>query len=91
MTVINAQYFRNEDHFIVHFTSSNEIRLTWEDMAILGKETIQNDYPFNQILWYPNITMTQYRWLHSIRAFIFHWIPAYVVDFLLQILGYQPL
>jgi fatty acyl-CoA reductase len=60
-------------------------------MAILGKETIQNDYPFNQILWYPNITMTQYRWLHNIRAFLFHWIPAYVVDFLLQILGYQPL
>ncbi|KAL7034835.1 hypothetical protein ACKWTF_008124 [Chironomus riparius] len=89
ISVWNFYTYKNEDHFIIHFTSSNEIRLTWEDMAILGKETIQNDYPFNQILWYPNITMTQYRWLHSIRAFLFHWIPAYVVDFLLQMLGYQ--
>jgi hypothetical protein len=43
--------FRNPEHFIIHFTSSQEIRLTWEEIMDVGFGLVRNELPLNQILW----------------------------------------
>ncbi|KAG5680579.1 hypothetical protein PVAND_010076 [Polypedilum vanderplanki] len=87
----NYIQFNDKEHYIVNFTSSQDIQVTWEAILEMGQEIINEKYPLNQILWYPGGGMSKYRWVHKIKAFLFHWIPALLIDTLLFCLGFKPI
>ncbi|XP_059061569.1 fatty acyl-CoA reductase 1 [Achroia grisella] len=75
---------------IVNFTSSAEVKVTWNEMIEAGREIITNRVPLNGVAWYPGGSMKHSRLQHNICAFFFHWVPAVIVDTLLFCLGYKP-
>ncbi|KAI8127244.1 putative fatty acyl-CoA reductase [Lucilia cuprina] len=48
---------------------------------------INKEYPFNAGLWYPNPTVTTNKLYHQFNVLMFHWLPAYFLDFLMLIFG----
>ncbi|XP_041971165.1 putative fatty acyl-CoA reductase CG5065 [Aricia agestis] len=75
---------------VVNFTSSAEIKITWQEMIEAGREIIMERMPLNGVVWYPGGSMKHSRLQHNICALFFHWIPAVLVDILLYCLGYDP-
>ncbi|CAH0602077.1 unnamed protein product [Chrysodeixis includens] len=76
--------------YIINFTSSAEIKVTWSEMIDAGREIIMNRVPLNGVVWYPGGSMKHSRLYHNICVFFFHWIPAFIIDTLLFCLGYKP-
>ncbi|XP_060532694.1 putative fatty acyl-CoA reductase CG5065 isoform X1 [Cylas formicarius] len=68
-----------------------DIKVNWEEIIELGKEVINTQVPFNNIMWYPGGTMTKNRPWHLINVFLFQLMPAVFIDALLLVLGYKPL
>jgi len=83
--------FNDKEHYIVNFTSSQEIRVRWDEIFEMGHKVLNEKYPINDIAWYPGGGMTKHRWLHMIRSALFHWLPAAFVDCLLFCLGFKPI
>ncbi|KAG8232899.1 hypothetical protein J437_LFUL012813 [Ladona fulva] len=79
----------NPEDRIYNLTSSNEHIVSWEKIIKIGK-AVSKRVPFNGILWYPGGSMKKSKLLHEICVFFFHTIPAYVLDALLVMLGYEP-
>ncbi|CAH1394511.1 unnamed protein product [Nezara viridula] len=77
---------RPKDIPVVNLTQSDTYVVTWGDMLEKGKE-IAFQYPFETMLWYPNGRPYKVKLFHDISIVLFHWIPAYVIDFLLLIFG----
>lgn len=48
---------------------------------------INFEIPFQIGLWYPNGEITTSKTKHQINVALFHWLPAYVIDFLMLCLG----
>jgi hypothetical protein len=48
-------------------------------------EYLRDEAPFSQLLWCPNLTMTQSKIYYAINVFLFQWIPAYFIDFWLWV------
>ncbi|CAG9802078.1 unnamed protein product [Chironomus riparius] len=44
-------------------------------------------YPFSVGLWYPNVSITTNEFYYYFNIFLFQWIPALFVDFLLMLFG----
>lgn len=63
---------------------------TWQQVVDLGKKIIA-ECPFETMLWYPGGGVYRNEYVHNFRALIFHWIPAYLIDFLLLLLGRKQL
>lgn len=45
-----------------------------------------NDYPFNKVLWAPNLTYCKYEIVYLIRFLFFQMFPAMMVDQVLRII-----
>uniref|UniRef100_A0A336LR38 Fatty acyl-CoA reductase n=1 Tax=Culicoides sonorensis TaxID=179676 RepID=A0A336LR38_CULSO len=85
-------FIANKDHSkrIWHMVSSAEIKLSWQEIVDLGRWIVKNKLPLNGVLWYPGGSMKSSRLQHNIACFLYHWVPAYVLDVLLICLGYDP-
>ncbi|KAL0280988.1 UNVERIFIED_CONTAM: hypothetical protein PYX00_002124 [Menopon gallinae] len=86
----NTVYNKDRDRKYYHFTSSEEIRVSWEELIALGRK-ITERIPLNGVVWYPGGSMKKSRLLHNICVFFFHTIPAYVIDTLIFLAGYKPI
>ncbi|XP_063392482.1 fatty acyl-CoA reductase 1-like isoform X2 [Cydia fagiglandana] len=75
---------------VINFTSSAEVKITWEEMIEAGREIILNRVPLNGVAWYPGGSMKHSRLYHNICVLLFHWLPAILVDCLLWCLRYEP-
>jgi fatty acyl-CoA reductase len=85
-------FFRSDkEHYIVNFTSSQDIALPWESILDMGQDIISKKYPLNQIMWYPGGGMSKYRTVHRVKSLLFHWLPALFIDTLLFCLGFKPI
>lgn len=49
------------------------------------------DVPAQIGLWFPNGTITSNKFMHKINVALFHWLPAYFIDFLLLCFGQKRL
>ncbi|CAB3257576.1 unnamed protein product [Arctia plantaginis] len=90
--MVTWNYLANGDTSsnIINFTSSAEIKVTWAEMIEAGRQIIMHKVPLNGVAWYPGGSMKHSRLQHNICMFLFHWIPAFIVDTLLFCLGYKP-
>ncbi|KAG5683183.1 hypothetical protein PVAND_012479 [Polypedilum vanderplanki] len=85
-------YLSLNDHknFIFNFTTSNQIALNWKEIIDKGLKVCREKYPMRQMLWYPNITLTDKLWLHKTRTIFYHWIPAIIIDSFLFCIRIKP-
>lgn len=49
------------------------------------------EYPAEIGLWYPNGVITTSKLHHQINVALFHWLPAYFIDFLMFCIGQKRL
>lgn len=49
----NTLDYSNKELNIVNFTSSQDIRVRWEEIIEMGKKILNEKYPINEIVWYP--------------------------------------
>lgn len=64
--------------------------MQWGEAIEMGKK-IGYEYPMELCLWYPDGCITTNRLHHQINVILFHWLPAYFIDFILFILGQKRL
>ncbi|XP_060808982.1 putative fatty acyl-CoA reductase CG5065 [Amyelois transitella] len=67
-------------------TLSEVIKITWGEIIELGRKWLAI-YPHTLALWHPGGTIKSYYFQHRVCVFLYHLIPAYVVDGLLFLLG----
>lgn len=48
-------------------------------------------YPFDYVLWHPNVSFIKSEILYKFLAVLFHWIPALLIDCILPIFGQKPM
>ncbi|GBP48670.1 Fatty acyl-CoA reductase wat [Eumeta japonica] len=85
-------YLENGDRRrYINLTSSSELVVPWSSILDIGKKITSTTVPFNNSLWVPGGSMTRFKWLHNIRAFFYHWLPAVLIDILLTCFGYKPI
>lgn len=81
---------KNFDIRVRHLTSSNEIKVSWQEVIELGRWVIENRLPLNGVVWYPGGSMKSNRFVHYVCTILYHWIPAMLIDTLLWCLRYPP-
>lgn len=69
-------------------TCDEESTITYGTMMEEGKRFVY-ETPFEAGVWYPNGTLTTSKIVHKIQLALFHWLPAYFIDFICLCLG-QP-
>lgn len=65
-------------------------RTTWKEVLEMGKATAY-EYPFEAGVWYPDGDITTSKIYHTICVVLFHWLPAYLIDFLMFCFGQKRL
>lgn len=65
-------------------TQHESRRITYGEFFKVAND-LKPEVPFSLALWYPNTAITQNRLWFLINVFLFQWIPAYFIDFLLLI------
>ncbi|KAH8368975.1 hypothetical protein KR200_001177 [Drosophila serrata] len=50
----------------------------------------RQDFPINNMIWYPFIHTVPKPWLYPIAAFFYHTIPGYIFDLILRLAGKKP-
>lgn len=79
---------RPKDIPVYNMTCAEEKRITWGTVLNDGKK-IAKEFPFEAGVWYPDGDITTSRIVYTLNAIFFHWLPAYLIDFIMLCIG-QP-
>lgn len=71
---------------VVHLTAGRDNPISWGEALEMGKKHFY-DNPFSICLWYPGGSIKSNYFYHMICVFLFHYIPAYFVDFIMMLIG----
>ncbi|XP_015039178.1 putative fatty acyl-CoA reductase CG5065 isoform X4 [Drosophila pseudoobscura] len=71
---------------VYNITCADHRKMQWGDVIEMSKD-IGYRYPFEAGLWYPDGCITTNKLHHNINVLLFHWLPAYFIDFVLLLLG----
>ncbi|XP_065216399.1 putative fatty acyl-CoA reductase CG5065 [Planococcus citri] len=64
--------------------------MTWRDILRLFDKSLKS-YPPNTMLWYPTLNgFTNNVLEYTIKSIFMHYIPAYIIDFILMLIGQKP-
>ncbi|KAG7214156.1 hypothetical protein KM043_001507 [Ampulex compressa] len=85
----NFMYFKDRDKRVYNITSSSEYKVSWGEIIERGRK-IMVRVPLNGIVWYPGGSMKKSRLVHNICVLLFHTVPAYLIDALIFLAGYEP-
>ncbi|XP_075229450.1 putative fatty acyl-CoA reductase CG5065 isoform X2 [Lycorma delicatula] len=75
---------------VFNLTQSGTQPITWGEVLEIGKKATYEN-PFQVMLWYPNGSIRSNRMIHNLCVIFYHWLPAYIIDFLFVIFGKKPL
>lgn len=75
---------------VYNITCADHRKMQWGEVIEMSKE-IGYRYPMEAGLWYPDGCITTNKLHHNINVVLFHWLPAYFIDFILLILGQKRL
>ncbi|CAG9814945.1 unnamed protein product, partial [Phaedon cochleariae] len=90
MIVSTFDYLNHKQRRVYNLTSSSEYKISWSEIIEIGRTVIEQRMPLNNVAWYPGGSMKTSRLVHNICFYLFHMLPAIIVDALLVILGYKP-
>ncbi|XP_070134941.1 putative fatty acyl-CoA reductase CG5065 isoform X2 [Drosophila bipectinata] len=82
----NKQAKRPAQVPVYNITNADHRKMTMGTVVEMSKR-INKQIPFNAGLWYPDPCVTTNTLYHSFNVAMFHWLPAYFLDFLMLILG----
>ncbi|XP_055382887.1 putative fatty acyl-CoA reductase CG5065 [Condylostylus longicornis] len=68
---------------------SNKYCITWGESIECGRR-ILNEFPLSFAIWYPAGNITQNRFIHNLKVMLFHYLPAFFIDFILRCLFLKP-
>ncbi|PBC25492.1 Putative fatty acyl-CoA reductase [Apis cerana cerana] len=75
----------------VYNATSNQIhRISNKEMIKLGLK-LNEEIPFEGIIWYPQTFITSNRFLYFILTLLIHVLPALIIDKVLKMTGRQPI
>ncbi|KAK4877502.1 hypothetical protein RN001_010008 [Aquatica leii] len=69
---------------VYNMTNDGVVQMTWGQVLNIGRD-IGYKYPFEGQIWYPDGDMRSSKIIHQMYCIFFHWIPAYLIDFLMLI------
>ena len=75
---------------VYNISCAERRKVPWGEVIELSKK-IGYQYPMETGLWYPDGCITTNRLHHQINVILFHWLPAYFIDFILFLLGQKRL
>jgi fatty acyl-CoA reductase len=75
---------------VFNVTCHPESKQPWGFILEVGRLMVR-DYPFEFGLWIPGGGITTNKRFHQLNVALFHWLPAYVIDFLLFCFGQKRL
>lgn len=75
---------------VYNLTVPESKRTSWGEVLELGK-SIAYEYPFEAGVWFPDGEITTSKIKHTINVLLFHWLPAYLIDFLMFCFGQKRL
>lgn len=81
---------RPSDIPVYNITNSESRKQTLGKVVEISK-SLSKEYPLNAGLWYPDPCVTTSKLYHKFNVIMFHWLPAYFIDFLLLIFGQKRL
>ncbi|XP_050438445.1 fatty acyl-CoA reductase 1 [Adelges cooleyi] len=92
LLLLTWNYVENNDtdRSICHLTSSQEWRVTWQEIIDIGKDIVTNEVPLNGAVWYPGGSMKSNKIHHYLCVFFLHTIPAYFLDAIIYLSGNKP-
>lgn len=82
--------YRQSEIPVYNLTQSDMNPMTWGEVVERGKQ-LAHQYPFEMTLWYPGGNIRSSILMHNIIVILFHWIPAYFIDFIMLIIGQKRL
>ncbi|XP_039955032.1 putative fatty acyl-CoA reductase CG5065 isoform X2 [Bactrocera tryoni] len=90
LIVIPYQFYKSQkrpaDVPVYNITNADHRKTKMGDVITMCKR-LGREYPLNVGLWYPDAVITTNKIYHAFNVLMFHWLPAYFLDFLLLIFG----
>ena len=80
---------RSKEVKVYNSSTGDDNPLNWGQFRTYGFEAWM-DHPGCDMLWYPSISFISGEWTYKIAAFLFHYLPAYTLDFFMHLIGRQP-
>ena len=73
------------------FTSSTGQHnpMTWGQFSKYSFDLV-DDFPTTGLFWYPSTSYLPGKYAYKVAFFLFHYIPAYIVDFIALLTGKEP-
>lgn len=81
---------RSGDLSIFHCTSSTYNPFRWDAVVDRTNELLHS-YPLKSAVWYPHLKFMSSLFMFKISAILFHFIPAYILDFVTKLAGGRPM
>lgn len=81
---------RSAEVAIFHATSSTYNPFRWNAVVERTNELLHS-YPLKSAVWYPHLKFMSSLLMFKISAILFHFIPAYILDFVTKIAGGRPM
>nr|CAD7420785.1 unnamed protein product [Timema poppensis] len=75
---------------VYNLTASAVKKMTWKEVLDIGRKIIY-DYPFEMTVWYPDGNIRASKFMHNMCVIFLHFLPAYLIDFLMLIFFQKPL
>lgn len=88
--IISSFDFSQKDIPVYNLTCTDVTRVTWSEVLDTGKK-IFHQYPFEAGVWYPDGDITTNKFMHMLNVIFFHWLPAYLIDFIMLCIGQKRL
>lgn len=74
---------------VYNYVASTQNPITWKRYCDLGIEH-GSQMPMTKTLWYNRFTMTSSKFMLTILSFLYHTVPAFLMDAGLMMLGKRP-
>ncbi|XP_067631169.1 putative fatty acyl-CoA reductase CG5065 isoform X2 [Eurosta solidaginis] len=71
---------------VYNITNADHRKRNLGDVINMCKR-LGREYPLNAGLWYPDAVITTNKLYHLVNVIMFHWLPAYFIDFMLLAFG----
>ncbi|XP_046383094.1 putative fatty acyl-CoA reductase CG5065 [Ischnura elegans] len=75
--------------YVVNVTESGVNPVSWGDMLEYGRKHLYEN-PLENAIWFPDGSIKSNKTMHDLCVILFHYFPAYLLDFLITICGKKP-
>ncbi|XP_065212415.1 putative fatty acyl-CoA reductase CG5065 [Planococcus citri] len=94
-SIVILPWANQREELLNQISVYNITQNSYEDLTWLGMKKYLTcsflKYPFDTILWYPNLGYTEDSVVvYKIKDIFLHYLPAYVIDFALKLAGQKP-